>query len=169
MAHHASYDCANPEQDATNIAITKLILTINASLLPDGGEATVLQFHCLSLPFTAFLCGSSAFCRADRGPLLAESDGYCPCNVHGGVYSCGFGGSANCAGFGSIPVGQFLGRFYNASHYNASSPNYDWWGYNVLQRFGKGSWYSTVGSEECTDAKLAAGGMWAKAPPFSHV
>eukprot|EP01047_Picozoa_sp_COSAG01_P087212 COSAG01_NODE_19968_length_979_cov_0.854545_2_plen_40_part_01 len=28
------------------------------------------------------------------------------------------------------PVGMFLGRFYNASHYNSSTPNYDWWGFN---------------------------------------
>ena len=121
MAHRASYDCANPEQDAADIAITKLILSVNASFVPDG-----------------------------------MSNGYCPCNVHAGMYSCrGFDGS--CAGFGSIPVKAFLGRFYNASHYNSSSPNYDWWGINTLNRFGKGFWYSTVGGERCTDAKLAAG------------
>ena len=62
-ARHASYDCANPEQDATDLAITKLILQVDSDKI----------------------------------------GGYCPCNVHEGVYSCGgyHSGSA-CAGFGQV-------------------------------------------------------------------
>lgn len=113
FAHHASYDCANPEQDATNLAITKLIIQIDSD----------------------------------------KVGGYCPCNVHAGKYSCGgfhHGGSGDgCAGFGAVPVGKFLGRFYNASRYNNNTPDFQWYGVNTLQRFGSGMWYSTVGSAQC--------------------
>jgi hypothetical protein len=113
FAHHASYDCANPEQDATNLAITKLIIQVDSD----------------------------------------KVGGYCPCNVHAGRYSCGGfhhgGSSGGCAGFGAVPVGEFLGRFYNASRYNNNTPDFQWYGVNTLQRFGSGMWYSTVGSAQC--------------------
>jgi hypothetical protein len=115
FAHHASYDCANPEQDATNLAITKLIIQVDSE----------------------------------------KVGGYCPCNVHAGKYSCGSfhhggaGGGSGCAGFGAVPVGEFLGRFYNASRYNSATPDFEWYGVNTLQRFGSGMWYSTVGKAQC--------------------
>ena len=127
FAHRASYDCANPEQQATNLAITKLIIQIDSD----------------------------------------QVGGYCPCNVHAGRYSCGGyhsgGSSGGCAGFGAVPVGQFLGRFYNASRYDNNTPDFEWYGVNTLQRFGSGMWYSTLGSAQCGLPSSRSNCSWVRA------
>jgi hypothetical protein len=67
MAHRASYDCANPEQDATDIAITKLILSINASFIPNGQSDGYCpcngESNCL-MPQREHPCHYARFCFA---------------------------------------------------------------------------------------------------------
>lgn len=54
---------ASPHHTSVNTA------TIEGCVI---GEATVLQFHCLSLPFTAFPCRPTPpFSCADMGPVFA--------------------------------------------------------------------------------------------------
>ena len=58
-ARHASYDCANPEQDATDLAITKLIIQVKKGKIGGYCPATCTRADTAAGPSTAVLATGS--------------------------------------------------------------------------------------------------------------
>jgi hypothetical protein len=88
-ARHASYDCANPEQDATDLAITKLIIQVKKGKIGGYCPCNVHEGRYSCGSFHGGTCDGFGAITVGTVPLLAIPVVLNPCSGSRNLACCG--------------------------------------------------------------------------------